>query len=221
MTPQLIETMETIAFPFQSADALMGLADGDDGRPRGGNSMEMREQLKGDRAAAASVSEQLAALQKMTVGQLAERYRELFGVPTRTGNGAYLRKKLAWRIQELAEGGLSPRALARIEELAPLAPVRWQSAPLTGELAVARVATPASDLRRDPRLPPAGSVLVRIHRGGEHRVTVLDDGFEYQGQRYQSLSRLARVITGTPWNGFMFFSLQRRTHAGRTEDVRR
>lgn len=60
---------------------------------------------------------------------------------------------------------------------------------------------------RDPRLPPPGSILTRIHRGTQHRVLVLDAGFEYQGQSYGSLSRIARTITGTAWNGFVFFDL--------------
>lgn len=196
----LVEITESFAFPSQRAAALKCPAGGVQNRPEGGISMDIAAQRKRDRQAAASVTEQLAALRRLTIGGLKETYLQLYGIPTRSGNGAFLRKKLAWRIQELAEGGLSERALARIEELAPLAPVRWQSAPLTSELAIAKVATPAPDLRRDPRLPPAGSVLVRVHRGIEHRVTVLDDGFEYQGQRYQSLSRLARVITETPWN---------------------
>lgn len=150
-----------------------------------------------DRRAAANAAAQLAALEKMTVGELAERYRELFGEPTRSRNRQYLRKRLAWRIQELAEGGLSPRALERIEQLAPLAPARWRQSAAP----VVPVAAP-----RDPRLPPPGTVLVRHHSGADHKVTVLaDGGFEYQGERHRSLSKVARLITGTAWNGYLFF----------------
>jgi hypothetical protein len=170
-----------------------------------------REQVRKDRSAAATVAEQLVALEKMTVGELAGRYREVFGVPTRTRNKNYLRKKVAWRVQEIAEGGLSPRALAQIEELAPLAPVRWRTTQPDAEAAVTAVATPKLYPDRDPRLPPPGSVIVRAHKGIEHRVTVLDNGFEYKGAHHETLSQLARVITGTPWNGFLFFGLKRRT----------
>jgi hypothetical protein len=55
-----------------------------------------------------------------------------------------------------------------------------------------------------------GQVLVRIHRGVEHKVRMLEDGFEYQGERYTSLSKIAKVITGTNWNGFLFFGLTQR-----------
>ncbi len=68
-----------------------------------------------------------------------------------------------------------------------------------------------ADRERDPRLPAPGSVLSRRYQGAECRVTVLEKGFEYRGERYRSLSKIAREITGTNWNGFLFFAVQRRT----------
>jgi hypothetical protein len=201
----------------------MAFDDGINPRREGGADMGKREQVRKDRAAVATVSEQLTALEKMTVGELVVKYREVFGVPTRTRNKSYLRKKVGWRIQELAEGGLSPRALAKIEELAPQAPVRWrttqQPAAAPAATAVAVVATPIPDPDRDPRLPLPGSVIVRVHKGVEHRVTVLDDGFEYNGERHPTLSQLARRITGTPWNGFLFFGLQSRAQPAPSEEA--
>ena len=210
MTLQPVKQKEVFALPSRRANALMSLGDGDDRCREGDTGMGKKEQIKKDRAAAATVAEQLAALEKLSVGELADRYREVFGVPTRTRNKNYLRKKVGWRIQELAEGGLSARALAKIEELAPLAPVRWRSTQLGAGPAVAVVEAPRPDASRDPRLPPPGAVLVRVHNGVEHRVTVLADGFEYRGERFQTLSHLARVIAGTPWNGYLFFGLKRR-----------
>ena len=169
------------------------------------------EAARRDRRAVAPITEQLAALRNMTVAQLREKYREVFGEPTRSRNKDYLRKKVAWRIQELAEGGLSDRARARIEELADGAPMRRRSSgngTANGAPATAPAA-PATD--RDPRLPEPGTVLTRTHGGVEHQVTVLDDGFEYRGERYTSLSKIAREITATNWNGFLYFGLQRRT----------
>ena len=150
------------------------------------------------------VPSQLAALEAMNVGALAEKYRELYGEPTRTRNKEYLRKRLAWRIQELAEGGLSPRALERIEQLAPEAPVRWRQPVARNGNGTAPVVA-MTKAPRDARLPAAGTVLTRQYDGVEHRVTVLADGFEYKDKPYQSLSAIARLITGTPWNGFLFF----------------
>ena len=155
------------------------------------------------RRAAAEVTRQLAALPDMTVGQLQDEYREAFGEPSRSRNKVYLRKKVAWRIQELAEGELSARARSLIEELSADAPARWRP----GRKRAA--AAPLSAGARDPRLPPLGTELTRSYEGDDHRVTVLEGGFEYEGERYRSLSRIARVITGTNWNGFLFFGLQR------------
>ena len=163
------------------------------------------------RRAVADIPEQLAALRNMTVAQLRERYREVFGEPTRSRNKDYLRKKVAWRIQELAEGGLSDRALARIDELADGAPTRRRSSGNGASNGATAAPAAGRATQRDPRLPEPGTVLTRAHDGVDHLVTVLDDGFEFRGQRYASLSKIAREISGTNWNGFLYFGLQRRT----------
>lgn len=107
------------------------------------------------------------------------------------------------RALNLSEGGLSERALARIEELGPAALASWRRPARTGATSSTRALLDSA--ARDPRLPAVGTVLTRIHGTAEHTVTVLDGGFEYQGEQYRSLSKIARVITGTPWNGYAFF----------------
>ncbi|MFP2962575.1 DUF2924 domain-containing protein, partial [Myxococcus sp. 1LA] len=74
----------------------------------------------------ADVPQQLAALASMSVPDLAAKYLELYGEPTRSRNRDYLKKRLAFRIQELAEGGLSARAVTRISELGDKLPERWR-----------------------------------------------------------------------------------------------
>jgi hypothetical protein len=199
----------------------MGFGDRKERSREGDVRMYNRDQLRQERAAMATIAERLVALEKMSVGELAEKYREVFGVPTRTRNKPYLQKRVAWRIQELAHGGLSERALARIEELAPLAPVRWRTQRSAGGegLAPADALTPARS--RDQRLPTPGSVLVRVHKGVEHRVTVLADGFEYNGERHHSLSKIAKKITGTQWNGHLFFGTQHRMRNAQDERASR
>lgn len=167
--------------------------------------MGSRKPARGaDSANVAKTAADLAALGSLTVAGLARKYEDLFGAPSRSRNKEYLRKRLAFKIQELAEGGLSPRALARIEELN-------RNAPPLGPSAAAKTAgapgpaTPDPAPSRDPRIPAPGTVLTRVHGKTEHRVTVLDDGFEYKGKPYRSLSKIAREITGTSWNGFLFF----------------
>lgn len=150
-----------------------------------------------------NVHQQLVALDGMTVSELAAKYREVFGEEARSRNKPYLAKKIAWRIQELAEGGLSDRAKRRIEELAKDAPIR-QVPPRT------KVSAPVGERERDPRLPRAGTLLTKTHGGREHVVKVLIDAFEYRGKHYTSLSAIAKVITGTNWNGIVFFGLAKR-----------
>ena len=165
------------------------------------------------------VPTQLGALEQMTVGQLAARYRELYGVPTRTRNKPYLKKRLAWRIQELAEGEPAVRAMARVHERVALLgaelPERWRmriaaqrhakpapSSPATGAAGSLAPLEP-----RDPRIPPVGTTLTRIFKGTPHSVTVCREGFEHAGIHFKTLSAVAKHITGVPWNGFEFFRI--------------
>jgi hypothetical protein len=168
----------------------------------------------------ASIAVQLDALRVMSVAELHNEYRRLFGEPSHSRNKDYLRKKLAWRIQEIAEGGISTRARDRIEALLDTnIRVRFRAkeeraaepAP-----AVAALGALAPERKaRDPRLPAPGTVLRKEHGGAVHEVTVLDDsGFEYQGKRFTSLSTLAKVISGSTWNGFAFFDLSARKRKG-------
>ncbi len=161
----------------------------------------------------ASVDAQLEALTTMTVAQLRARYLEVFGEPTTSGNRQWLYRRVAWRIQALAYGGLSERARQRAAELARDADIRVQAprtiAPQRPANANNRVLTLSGKIvaSSDSRLPPPGSVLRRTWKGTEHEVTVLPSGFEYRGATYRSLSAVATAITGSHWNGFGFFGL--------------
>jgi hypothetical protein len=142
------------------------------------------------------VLDQIAAMRKLSVGGLREKYRELFGEETASRNKKYLFKRLAYRVQERKYGGLSERAKKRAEELAKDAPIRR-----------GRLKVEVPERSRDPRLPSPGTVLTRTFGKHEHSVKVLKDGFDYKGKAYRSLSAIAREITGTSWNGFTFFGL--------------
>jgi Protein of unknown function (DUF2924) len=160
-----------------------------------------------------SLEKEVARLRQMTVTELRARYAELFGEPTSVTNKGWLCKRLAWRLQALAEGDLSERARRRASELAcdadlrllPPRQPRAKSSGLDETLAVVM----AQD-RADSRLPPPGTVLVRKYRGEELQVKVLPEGFEHQGESYPSLSAVAKAITGSHCNGFLFFRLSAR-----------
>jgi hypothetical protein len=157
------------------------------------------------------VEDELATLSAMTTTELCRRYEELFGQPVRTRHKAYLVRKIAWRIQALAEGDLSERARRRAGELANDADVRLmpprRPASSTDAPAGATRTLKAPAAAPDPRLPTAGTAIVRQYKGRQVRVVVRTDGFEYDGARYTTLTAVAKVVTGSHMNGFRFFRL--------------
>jgi Protein of unknown function (DUF2924) len=127
----------------------------------------------------------------------------VFGETTNANNRAWLVKRLAWRLQALAEGDLSERARGRAAELANDADLRL-NAPKTLALPVP-AETPPPRAEADDRVPPPGTVLTRPYKGRVLQVLVRADGFEHDGQIYPSLSAVAKAITSSHCNGFLFF----------------
>ena len=160
------------------------------------------------------IERKLAALQDMTPQRLRQRYAELYGEPSRSGNKQWLIRRCAWRIQALAEGGLSERARLRAKELAcdqdlrTIPPKGSKMAPLDRPADVQQPARRYIRRTHDARLPMPGSQVRRVYKNHLYVVDVLDDGFAYDGQRYQSLSAVAHAITGGHWNGFKFFNCE-------------
>jgi hypothetical protein len=158
-----------------------------------------------------TIGHQLAQLQRLTTPQLRKRFAEVFGEHTPANNRTWLLKRIAWRLQALAEGGLSERARQRAAELANDADLRMNR-PLPRRPAQpppAQVAILTERAAMDKRLPPAGTVLARKYKGEILQVQVLQQGFAYQGQVFKSLSAVAKAITGSHCNGFWFFGLAR------------
>jgi hypothetical protein len=167
---------------------------------------------------ALNIGKEIADLKQMSVRELREKYEVAFGEPTRAGNKSWLFKRIAWRIQALAEGDLSERARRRAEFLARDADLRTtapRAAPAVpgGNGASSRAAvygvvdaSPSPSLA-DERVPQPGTVLTRAYRGQAYHVVVRDDGFEYDGQVFRSLSAIAKLITGSHWNGLLFFKI--------------
>ncbi|WP_295530587.1 DUF2924 domain-containing protein [Novosphingobium sp. Chol11] len=139
------------------------------------------------------VPARLAALPQANIHDLKEQWRSLFGTEPPPYNRRFLERRIAYRIQELAYGGLKPETIARLEALGEQID--------GGNITLRRI-------RQDQR-PIAGTRLLREYQGVEHVVTVTRDGFEYQGRPYQSLSAIARAITSTRWNGWLFFGLRK------------
>ena len=150
-----------------------------------------------------NIDQEIAALKRLSLARLRERYVELFGEAARSDNRAWLVRRLAWRIQERAFGGLSERAARRAAELADDADLRVVPPRVTSD---APVPTPPT-MSTDRRLPQVGAILTRAYKGRAYEVKVLAEGFEWCGQRYGSLSAVAKAITGSHCNGFAFFGL--------------
>ena len=140
----------------------------------------------------AQVLARLAALKDMSVRELKAEWEKLFGTDAPNNSRSFLEQRLAYRIQELTWGG-------------PSKPVTRLLDALADEVEGKKV---RKSVISDPRNPVIGTRLVREWNGAEQVITVLKDGFDWQGRRYKSLSAIARDITGTRWNGYRFFGLR-------------
>ena len=142
------------------------------------------------------------------------RYRELFGEDSKSSNKQFLFRRIAFRLQANAEGDLSERARRRIGDIADdrdlrvRAPKEFLARPACDSPLIGRAGPP-----KDYRLPGPGTLLTRRLGDRQIVVKVLNDGFEYESRRYRSLSAIAREVTGTRWNGLLFFGLAERRDA--------
>ena len=144
-----------------------------------------------DAATDGAVLAQLAAMQRLSVNELKAKWQALFGTAAPNNARAFLELRIGYRIQELTYGGLT-RDTRRVLDL------------LADEVE-GKVARKGMSV--DARNPLPGTRLLREWDGMEHAVTVLADGYEWQGRKYRSLSAIAKAMTGTSWNGFRFFGM--------------
>lgn len=157
------------------------------------------------------IKNEIEGLPELTVDELRHKYREVLGYDTHSRNRQFLIRKLIWGIQVREFGDISDDARKKAHELADFRFLRirlskYSDITIPSEFAGRAVRKKVS-FRRDPRLPMVGAIVTKEYEGTRHDVQVLDDGFEYEGQRFKSLSSVARKITGTNWNGFTFFGL--------------
>lgn len=150
---------------------------------------------------------EIAGLRHLTTRALKKRYRELFDEDTRSSNRTHLVRRIAWRLQALAAGDLSPRARQRAAELARDADLRLRPTPEVIRQIHAAADLPQHRSVTDHRIPPAGQTLTRVYRGRAIEVKIVRTGFEWNGRLYGSLSAVAWHATGTRWNGYAFFGL--------------
>jgi hypothetical protein len=162
-----------------------------------------------------NLAQDIATLPTLSVSQLRHRYAEIFGETTNAGHKGWLAKRIAWRLQALAEGDLSERARQRAAELANDADLRLSPpkprptpTPTTVETTQDQPGgAQAATVAPDRRLPLPGGIISRLYKGQQLQITILQNGFAYQGQVFASLSAVAKAITGSHCNGFLFFQL--------------
>jgi hypothetical protein len=138
------------------------------------------------------VMARVAAIKTMPTPALKTMWRDLHGTEAPPYNRRFLESRLAYRIQELAYGGLKPETVKRLDALAR----------------GVEDTNPRTRRIRTDRKPVAGTRLLREFQGVEHIVTVTIEGYEYRGRPYKSLSAIAKIITGVKWNGWVFFGLK-------------
>ena len=153
-------------------------------------------------APAKSITQEIQELCAMAVPELVARYTELHGKEPRSKHRTWLWRRCAHRLQEVQFGGLSQVAQRRLDEL-----IAELDLPLNGKHTVrGKVAAKPGD-------PPPGTTLTRVWRGTEIHTTAVEGGWECAGVVYRSLSAAAKAVTGSHWNGRLFFGLKSRRRA--------
>lgn len=135
---------------------------------------------------------ELSSLENLNLAQLQVLWRQRLGLVPKHQSADLLRRRLAYELQVSAYGGLQSEIRRRLSRLHKAFAADPKHTPIAGQ-----------------HLKP-GTILTREWKGSAHQVVLLVEGYEYAGERYQSLSEIAEKITRTKWSGPAFFGLRRR-----------
>lgn len=165
------------------------------------------------------IRNQIDELAAMSVAELEQQHQKLFGEEPVSAHRQFLFRKIAWRLQADREGGLPEPVRELARAIAKDVPLRNRVISNAGKLRagfpIEQSATTTITPGHDSRLPMPGGLIVKKFKDQTIVVKVVDDGFEYDDRRYSSLSAIAQEITGTKWNGFLFFGLTKENTRGR------
>lgn len=149
-----------------------------------------------------TILSEILALKEMPVPELQKKYSEVFdGKKATSNNKTYLWQRIAYRIQELEYGSLPEEARDKAKELAQ------EYDPINNKALRHNNGANKPYISRDRRLPILGTVITKNYKGTDIRVKILEKGFEYNGKVYRTLTAIAKEITGSHWNGYLFFQL--------------
>jgi len=164
----------------------------------------------------ASITARIAALQEMSLGEIRGEFEKVFGKPSLSRNRKVLIKRIAEKIQAEEAGSKPEAAKAKVDAPKPTLTVKFErkgkgkAAGKPKKAGKEKPAKPHHVGQRDPRLPKVGTTITKQYKGKTLNVRVLEQGFEYQGKPYRSLSAIAKAVTGSIWNGFLFWGLVKR-----------
>ncbi|MCC6366317.1 MAG: DUF2924 domain-containing protein [Bryobacterales bacterium] len=166
-----------------------------------------------------TLREQIGELVKMNVAEFQQQYRDVFGEEPASAHRQFLFRKIAWRVQADRGGGLPESVHEIARAIAKDAALRIRVISNADKrragIPLEQTVTTTISPDHDSRLPMPGGLIVKQFKGQTIVVKVVDDGFEYGDRRYSSLSAIAQEITGTKWNGFLFFGLTKEKTNGR------
>jgi len=190
---------------------MCGPVDGLERRDRDWQEIDMNK----SKTNTASITREIARLKRLSTPELAAEYERLHGAPPRSRNHRFLWRRCAWKVQERAFGGLSKAAKTKLDELIANIAIPERPSRTAVESVIGRGRgrprrseshdLPTSPVRPRPALPPPGTTIVRRWRDRDLRLTFLDDGVDVDGAFYPSLTAAAREITGSKWNGRLFW----------------
>ncbi|NQU48565.1 MAG: DUF2924 domain-containing protein [Planctomycetes bacterium] len=152
-----------------------------------------------------AIQSEITRLQSLPKAKLIDLYKIKFGKVPRITHREFLWKRIAWKIQEAKFGGLSRPAQETL-----------------GKLIAEIELPPAEDSRRvtgklrgphKPGMPSVGTIITKEWNGQRIHVEILDKGFAWNGETYRSLTAVAKAVTGTHWNGKLFFGLTKRSRS--------
>jgi len=159
-----------------------------------------------------TLRDRIAALAAMNLPALREEHRKVFGKEPVSSHRQFLFRKIAWRLQADAEGWQPDQVRELARGIARSSPLRnrviTNASKRRAGLPPEQTAVATIEPDHDPRLPMPGGWIMKQYKGRTHAVQVLDDGrFSYDDRQFKSLSAIAQEITGTKWNGLLFFGL--------------
>lgn len=148
------------------------------------------------------INSKIEALKDMPTKELQKQYKEFYGQDANGTHKTYLWRKIAYKLQELKQGGLSAKAKNRLKALIEeFDPVNNKTLRPDKQILNQQASL------KDKRLPIPGTIITKEYKNANYQVKVLEKGFEYNGNIYKTLSAIAKKITGAHWNGYLFFNL--------------